>query len=269
MSELDAIRKSTMPATQSMLVGQLRELGVQPGMNLMVHSSLSQLGFVIGGAHTVVHALLDAVGATGTVMMPTHSGALSDPANWQNPPVPESWWPTIREEMPAFDPALTPTRGMGAIAEFFRHVDGAVRSYHPTVSAAAVGPAAKQLTTDHDLHDHLGEGSPQARLYELDGHILLLGVDHGNNTSLHVAERRSGLMGPSPDGAPILIDGQRQWVQLDHIEDDEDDFAEIGEAFAATGAEKRGVVGAGTARLMRARDIVDFGVDWMLANRAR
>ena len=269
MSELDAIRMTTEPATRATLVTQLRELGVEPGMKLMVHSSLSKLGFVIGGAHAVVQALLDAVGTAGTLMMPTHSGALSDPANWQNPPVPEAWWQTIRSEMPAFDPALTPTRGMGAIAECFRHVPGAVRSYHPTVSATAVGQAAERLTADHDLHDHLGEGSPQARLYELDGYILLLGVDHANNTSLHVAERRSGLMGPSPDGAPILVDGQRQWVQLDHIEDDEDDFAEIGEAFAATGAERRGVVGAGTARLMRARDIVDFGVDWMLANRAR
>ncbi|MCL4110581.1 UNVERIFIED_CONTAM: hypothetical protein GTU68_035555 [Idotea baltica] len=236
-------------------------------MTLMAHASLSQLGFVVGGAQAVVQALVDVVGPGGTLMTPTHSGALSDPASWQNPPVPKSWWPTIRDTMPAFDPARTPTRQMGAIAECFRHLPGVVRSNHPTVSAAAVGPNARALTEGHDLHDRLGESSPQGKLYAMDGHVLLLGVDHGNNTSLHLSEVRSGVMPIVTDGAPMLVHGERAWVEINHVDDDDGDFAELGEAFAATGLERRGPVGTGIARLVRSREIVDFGTNWIRSHR--
>lgn len=237
-------------------------------MTVMVHSSLSKLGFVVGGAQAVVEALLDVLTPSGTLMMPTHSGALSDPAEWENPPVPQSWWQQIRDEMPAYDPNLTPTRSMGAIVECFRHTPGVRRSDHPRVSAAAVGPNAHALVSDHRLDHGLGEASPQGRLYDLDGHILLLGVDHGNNTSLHVAEARSGIVQPVRDRAPVLVDGRQQWVEFDSIDNDEDDFAQLGEAFAATGAEMQGPVGIGVGRLMRARVIVDFATDWIQQHRS-
>jgi len=255
------------PATASSLAEQLRTLGLAPGMTVMTHSSLSQLGFVAGGPHAVVAALLDVLGPTGTLMMPTHSGALSDPSTWENPPVPESWWQTIRDEMPAFDPGLTPTRQMGAIVDCFRMMPGVLRSNHPTVSAAAFGPNAHALLLAHEIEDRFGETSPQGKLYELDGHILLLGVGHGNNTSLHLAEARTGLPGNISDGAPIMINGERHWVEICHLEDDAEDFTEIGEAFAATGKESHSPIGAGVGRLCRAREVVDFGVLWMLENR--
>ena len=270
MSEADAIAASERPATRTSLGGDLAALGVESGMTLMVHSSLSRLGFVAGGAHAVVLALLDAVGPEGTVMMPTLSNHLGDPATWMNPPVPEEWWQTIRDETPGYDPNLTPTRLMGAIVESFRHLPGVQRSSHPTASMAATGPHAMTLLEPHDLDYPLGESSPLARLYELDGHVMLLGVTHENNTSLHLAEYRS----PPPEGpphvrrsAPVVHHGGRAWVTYDDIDDDADDFGELGEAFAETGLEHRGSVGAGTGRLMRSRDIVDFGVGWLRKHR--
>jgi len=269
MTESDVIAQSEQPSTQTSIAAELRAIGLESGMTVMAHTSLSRLGFVVGGAQAVVQALVDVVGPTGTLMMPTHSGALSDPSLWQNPPVPESWWPIIRDNMPAFDPALTPTREMGAVVECFRHMPGVLRSNHPTVSAAALGPNAATLTQGHDLQDRFGDSSPQGKLYALDGHILLLGVDHGNNTSLHVSEVRSGVMSTVQDGAPVLVDGQRTWVEINHVDDDDGDFAQLGQAFAATGGERQGPVGAGTARLLRSRDVVDFGVEWIKANRTR
>ena len=88
-------------------------------------------------------------------------------------------------------------------------------------------------------------------------------MDHGNNTSLHVAECRSGKREIVQDGAPILVDGERRWVQISHLDDDDTDFAKIGEAFAATGNEQQGPVGAGIGRLIRSRDLVDFATEWM------
>jgi aminoglycoside 3-N-acetyltransferase len=145
VSEEEAIARVDRPATVASLVADLRSLGVTAGMTVMVHSSLSRLGYVAGGAQAVVQALLEAVGTDGTIMMPTHSGDLTDPAPWTSPPIPAAWWDIVRNEMPAFDIRLTPTRGMGAIVECFRHVRGVRRSAHPTVSAAAVGPNAEAL----------------------------------------------------------------------------------------------------------------------------
>jgi aminoglycoside 3-N-acetyltransferase len=269
MSQQDSIDRVETPATVSTLVANLRALGLVPGTTVMVHSSLSRMGYVSGGAQAVVQALLEAVDRDGTIMMPTHSGDLSDPASWGNPPVPETWWDTLRREMPAYNPAITPTGYMGAIVECFRHVPGLRRSAHPTVSAAAIGPNAHALIEGHELAYGLGESSPQARLYELDGHILLLGVTHANNTSLHLAEYRAA----PPDaaitthGSPIMVDGQRQWVTYPGLTDDDSDFAQIGEEFDKTGQQHTGQFGAAEARLMRAQDIVDFAVRSMSANR--
>jgi len=269
MTEADAIAATTTPATTASLSAQLRELGLQPGMTVMVHSSLSRLGFVAGGAQAVVAALINVLGRDGTLAMPTHSTALSDPASWQKPPVPESWWQTLRDEMPAYDPHATPTRQMGAIVECFRHVEGVMRSPHPTVSAAARGPNAQAIVADHELDHGLGESSPQARIYDLDGHVLLLGVTHANNTALHLSEYRAA---PSDEPlltyySPITVDGQRVWQAFDNIADDDSDFQRLGEDFASTGHETRGPIGIGTARLMRSRDIVDYGVTWMQTHR--
>lgn len=269
MSEAEAIARTSSPATVGSLTADLQALGVVPGCALMVHSSLSRLGFVAGGAHAVVAALLAAVGPEGTVMMPTHSGHLGNHELWENPPAPTEWWPVLRAETIAYDPLLSPTREMGAIVDCFRHVPGVLRSGHPTVSAAAVGPLATALVGDHPLPHGLGEGSPQARLYDHDGWILLLGVGHANNTSLHLAEHRSA----PPDapvrhsGSPMMVDGRRQWVEYDELVVDTDDFDAAGAAFAATGPQRTGPIGAGVGHLMRAREVVDFATTWFREHR--
>lgn len=108
-------------------------MGLEEGMVVIVHSSLSAFGWICGGPVTVVQAFMDSVGEEGTIVMPTQTADNSDPSGWQNPPVPQEWWPIIREEMPAFDPEVTPTRGMGKVVEAFRTYPGVKRSVHPPV----------------------------------------------------------------------------------------------------------------------------------------
>lgn len=259
------MERSGTPGTAGGIARQLRELGLPAGATVIVHSSLSRLGWVAGGAQAVVQALLIALGPDGTLVMPAHSRQLTEPADWGNPPVPESWWEIIRQETPAFDPRVTPTYYMGAIVECFRSFPGVLRSDHPTVSFAAAGPLAAKLLDGHALDDGLGEGSPLARLYEADARVLLLGVGHDNNTSLHLAEYRADA--PKKylrQGSPMTVDGERRWVTYRELADDTSLFAPLGADFAEiTGGERAGPVGAGTGRLMRQRALVDFGARWL------
>ena len=137
----------------------LRRLGLDTGALVIVHSSLSSLGWVCGASVAVVQALMDVITPSGTLVMPTHSGEYSDPANWEHPPVPDSWQGPIRESMPAFDPQTVPCCGMGRIPETFRSWPGALRSSHPAVSFAAWGRHAGFVTREHSLDHSLGEGS--------------------------------------------------------------------------------------------------------------
>src|SRR5512139_282123 len=163
-----------LPSTRQSLVGDLEALGLTPGDTVIVHSSLRRLGWVIGGAPTVVQALIDVLGPTGTLVVPTHTSDNRDPTRWSHTPIPmpEHWWPTIREHLPPYDPATSPSN-MGAIAECVRTWPGARRSGHPQTSFAAVGPTASFVTDGHELESPLGEQSPLARLEDLDARVLL------------------------------------------------------------------------------------------------
>jgi len=158
---------------------------------------------------------------------------------------------------------------MGALAELVRTWPGARRSNHPQFSFAAIGPAAHQLTADHRLDHGCGEGSPLARLYEMDGHVLLLGVGHDSNTSLHLAEYRAGVRGAVQQTAPVLVDGAATWVTWDDVDLYSEDFPALGEAFEETGSVRMGPVGQGVGRLMHQPTAVNFAQRWLPMHTAR
>lgn len=272
MGEAQVIHKTKgLPATVESLKNDLAALGVVPGMVLLVHSSLSSLGWVSGGPVAVILALEETLGPLGTLVMPAHSGDYSDPEIWENPPVPESWKELIRQTMPPFMIDLTPSRGIGVIAETFRKQDGVLRSDHPHFSFTARGLKAAEITSRHELNFGLGEGSPLARIYEADGWVLLLGAGHDSNTSLHLSEYRAEYPTRKviETGAPILVDGKRRWVTMKDIDLDTSDFERMGKNFKRTAFVRTGKVGKAQARLMSQRALVDFGVRWIEQNRIK
>jgi aminoglycoside 3-N-acetyltransferase len=202
-------------------------------------------------------------------MVPTHTANNTEPSHWQNPPVPESWWPLIREHMPAYDPLRTPTCGMGSIPEQFRTWPGVLRSGHPIGSFAAHGPQAAHLTATHDLVDMLGDQSPLGTLYALDGWIVLLGVSHENNTSLHLAEARAQWPGKHThaEGTAMQVNGEREWVPFAMLQWDNDDFEQIGAAYEQSIGYQPTQIGQGAVRVLRMRPLVDFAVEWIQRHR--
>lgn len=265
------VNEAAWPLSVKTLTEAYRTLGVEQGMTLIVHSSLKALNrWIIGGPSAVVLALEEALGEEGTLVMPAHSGDLSDPSKWGNPPVPETWWQAIRDEMPPFQQDMTPTLGMGAVVECFRKQEGVLRSNHPQVSFCGRGPKASWLVENHELAYGLGEGSPLAKLYEDNAMVLLLGVGYDNNTSIHLAEYRANYASKATviNGAPILKDGRRVWCTFEDIDISSDDFIKLGEEFEQiTGHVKKVQVGDAAARLMPVRPLVDFAVAWLEKHR--
>ncbi len=211
--------------TRGTVAAQLRALGVRPGETLLAHTSLSSLGWVCGGAVSVVQGVLDALGPDGTLVVPTQTGDLSDPAHWANPPVPRSGGtPSARPCRPT-TPSSRP-RAVGRRPETVRTWPGAERSAHPQTSFAAVGARAAEVVAGHATDCRLGERSPLARLEALHARVLLLGAGYDTCTSFHLAEYRipSPLVRvgrPGPDG----------WETVTEVSISSDRFDELGHDF--------------------------------------
>ncbi|OQR63260.1 AAC(3) family N-acetyltransferase [Streptomyces maremycinicus] len=251
--------------TRDTLAGELRALGVEPGEILLVHSSLRSLGWVCGGAVAVVRGLLDAIGPDGTLVVPTQSGDLSDPALWSRPPVPAQWWERIRATMPAYDPLITPSRGVGVIPETVRTWPGALRSAHPHTSFAALGARAAELVDGHAPDCRLGERSPLARLERAGARVLLLGTGYLTCTSFHLAEYRIP--------APLVEVGRPgpggTWEVVTEVSIDSDRFDELGHDFERDRDVVRGTVGAADVRLFPVADAVAYAQRWLPLHRSR
>ncbi|MGL6009779.1 MAG: aminoglycoside N(3)-acetyltransferase [Culicoidibacterales bacterium] len=267
MSEKKIITQTKTPVTIETLTHDFKKIGLVSGDVVLVHSSLSSLGWVCGGPQAVITALLEAVGDTGTTVMPAHSSQVSDPADWDNPPVPADWVEMIREQMPAFDLDATPTSGIGTISELFRTLDDSIRSNHPQTSFAANGALAEQITAIHTLTPQFGKNSPIGYLYKIDAKVLLLGVDFDVCSCFHMGEALRSSTPKMRMGAPLLQNGLREWVWFDDCDYDSDDFLKLGRTFSKTYPVSQGTVGSAATKLFSIRDAINYAKQWLGENR--
>lgn len=246
-----------------------QQLGLSNGDNVIVHTSLSGLGFVCGGAQIVIESLLETVGDNGTIMMPTQSWKNLDPetgVHWEEP---KEWWQIIRDNWPAYEKDITPTNTMGIVAEMFRKWPGTKRSSHPARSFAAKGKNADYLVENHDLEDIFGENSPIGKLYKLDGKVLQIGVGYDKNTSLHLADVRAEYKRKryANESSAMIVHGERKWVTYETLVVDGEDFEYIGQDFEKNTNVPKITIGNATIKCIRQREIVDFAVQWIQKNR--
>ncbi len=258
------------------VVADLRSLGLQRGQDLLIHCSLRRLGGIDGGAATLLDALLDVAGPEATLVVPaqttlnslTSSAFLTATAGLD-----AEERARFVAAMPGFDPANTPSTGMGAFAEYVRTRSSAFRSGHPQVSFAAIGPGARACTSVHDLDCHLGDRSPLGWLYDAGATIVLLGVGYSVCTAFHLAEYR--LPGvPRRSYRCFTAEGRtRVEHEFTDIDLDDSDFELLGSELESAATQDRmsglrkGQVGSAICRLMPLRMAVDFARSWLEVHR--
>jgi len=233
--------------TRQRLANDFRALGLSAGDAVMMHSSLSALGLVEGGAETVIDAILEAIGPKGTLMVPAFRDSVwGDPADFaitDGCPCPQALCPSAQ---PGFQ---------GVIAETLRRRPGTLRSCHPTHSWAALGPMAEKLLSGHrGSPTPCGPGNPFEPLVELDGQVLILGVQVNTVTLWHYYEEilRVPYVGhywPKQRHLNHCVPGLRIQYQYPGLMQD---------VCRAAGILTVGPVGKSTSGLMRARQFDAF-----------
>ena len=262
----------------SRLARDLRKLRLEPGGVAMVHCRMSALGCVVGGAETVVRALLDTLGPEGTLMAYT---------GWQDEPpddlgeLDDGAKRIYLQEHPAYDPRIAlARRDHGRITEALRTWPGARHSGHPEAGVAAVGPLSDELTAKHPYDDAYGAGTPYGRLVELGGQVALLGAPLDTVTLVHHAEAVAKVPGKRrmSYGSPVMVGGERIWRTFSDIDTSEgalpyervlgeEDYIEhIVRSALAAGKGRSGSVGEATAHLFDAQGLVEHAVGWIERN---
>jgi aminoglycoside 3-N-acetyltransferase len=225
--------------TRADLMAGLGALGIGRGWLLQVHSSLSRLGYVEGGAETVVDALLEAVGPEGTVMAPTFNHGAAE----------------------IYDPRETPSVN-GAVTEALRRRPEAHRSLHPTHPYAAIGRHAEELVAGNLEVETFDRRSPLGKLADMGGSVLLLGVGMRANTAAHIGETmaRVHCIGFNQDPRRVRFEDGRIIPAWSVVWRDGPCLIEwdpLEARMRSRGLIRDGRIGDAEVHLMRALDVID------------
>jgi len=231
--------------TTSQLTRQLDTLGVEAGGVLLVHAAFSKIAPVEGGPRGLIEALLATLGERGTLVMPSMADDDDTP----------------------FDRRSMPCRAVGALADCFWRMPGVLRSDSPH-AFAAFGPQAACITLPHPVDVPHGLYSPPGRVYELNGQVLLLGVGHDADTTIHVAEDIAGVRYRQPKHATVMEDGGPKRYEYGETDHCCENFRLLDSWLEAEGRQRRGGVGNAEARLARSRDIVSAALERLRRNEA-
>jgi aminoglycoside 3-N-acetyltransferase len=271
-----SVMRSTRPVTRSELAADLRALGLRPGGVLMAHTRMSAIGWVVGGAETVVRAILDALGPAGTLLAYAgwndNTGGLNE---W-----PPEWQDAYRSERPPFDAQFSEADPqMGRVPERIRTWPGARASGSHFRRMVAVGPQAGWLTADQPWDHAFGPGSPLAKLVQADGQILMLGAPLDRLTIIHHAEslvdgpekRLATHVIPVSDGSGMVwrevrdhdTSTARGAFPYERAVGDQEAFEVIGRLALEAGCGVTGRAGEAASHLFAAPPLVAFAEEWL------
>ncbi len=225
------------------LTQQLLALGIQPGGVLLVHTSFSKVKPVEGGPLGLISALRTVLGMDGTLVMPSMS----------------------YDDEHVFDKTKSHCMEMGIVADTFWRQPGVLRSDN-NHAFAAIGPLAERILAPHPVDIPHGLDSPVGRIHGLDGQILLLGVDHTSNTTLHLCENMAGVRYRRAKYITIIGNGRPTRFEYREIDHCCQKFSLADAWLDELGLQKRGKVGNADARLFRSQDIVEVVTERLRKN---
>ena len=227
-------RNSRPPTSPPEIARQVAALGVMPGDLLLAHVSFRSARPIEGGPAGLLAGLQKALGPRGTFVMPSYSGDDDRP----------------------FEPASSPADpDLGVVADTFWRSPGVLRSAHPFAFAAR-GPLAQEITSDPIALPPHNLASPVGQVFRRNGRILLIGVGHQANTTIHLAELLAGVRYRRRKHCTVLSRGRP--VRLDYEENDHccERFSLVDGWLRTRRLQAEGPVGHAHARLAKARDVV-------------
>jgi aminoglycoside 3-N-acetyltransferase len=208
-----------MPHSRTGLTASLSELGLRPGMIVMLHASVRAVGKVHGGPDEIHLAVADAVAPGGTLMM--YVGCQEGFDDVGRGYLTAEAEAAILAHQPPFDPRTArASREFGILAELFRSYRGTICSNSVCGRMAARGARGEWLVADQPWTYGFGRGSPLEKLCESGGKVLLLGSDYDEVTLLHYAEHVANFADKriARYQVPLLRNGKRIWMDCEEFD---------------------------------------------------
>lgn len=233
--------------TKNELIEQIKNLGIENGMKVLVHTAFSKVGKVEDGPEALISAIKEVVTPNGILAMPSYN-SYGD-----------------------YKPNLS------IVNEIFRNQKDVVRTNQVIASFAVWGNVKEEIAgnieyTEEGLSFENGEKSTLAKMYAAGGWSLMIGTDYSTCTIIHLAENRAKWPSKfiytenyiSPDGKKI---------PFHDVAYQEEDFNEVGTAFEKvykndSSAFRTGKIGNAECKLINQHTFVDFAVKWMERNRS-
>ncbi len=239
------------------------QMGIRKGMLVYVQSSLRPFGWVVGGAQTILDALMETVTYDGTIVMPAFTKNLSDPSMYKAGTVPRDCWEEIRESALPFNKRLSAAANMGEVTAQFMRNEAVLRSSHPAYSFLAWGKYAKLIVEKHPLHFGLSKDSPLSKIVDLNGFVLMAGMNYDKCELFHLAQYSNKACPIRVMTYPVEKAGNVHWIKMLDKEFSDASYKQIGKLMEERGVVKSLEIGNTVCRLFSSREALNSAVAYL------
>ena len=239
----------------------LIRLGVKKGMLLYVSASIEHFRYVVGGAQSVIEALMELVGYDGTIVMAAPTRHLCDPV--ETGVIPRDRADEARKHALPFNKKLSVPSEVGEVTVQFMRNDAVLRSNHPMVSFLAWGKYAKLIVEKHPLHFGMNQESPLGKIKEYNGYVITIGNEYKDCEIFHLAQYMTMKCPIRIYSCPIEKSGATSWIQILDLELDNSLYNDIGKKMENRHLVKTTYLGETTCRLFSAKAAQDVANEYL------